>query len=487
MFRAKLGRTQIVNAHVYRMTSDERWAPCNQDGLLSLAICMYCIRVSAKLGDLIIAIVGGTGVPGIPARIAWAGIVEKIEPNYQGNTAGAYVGSKYTSRLDNLYIRDAANQLVHKGGDCTIHNTTADDKRRQTDDKRGPTLFFSWDYFRADSMGNGNRPFPSDWSGKIKIPGVDTSGYRAPARSPISEQQRDNFMSAVNRFAKAAPSNAPDIVSSSDDDEEPMSYEARQKRIEELEAELAKREMRELKRKADDDAAEDAVTEQSGTQRSADVKSKGQRKRARAQAAKAAAKEHQEREMRELIARCEEAEAEISNGMRFVVGSMQLADADDATKATVDGILDSQGFGSVSKILDTGISELHKATTLYLLKRSQDGSDEVIGVRTAVMRKDLILLENMVLIQSCQGLGFSSIFTKLMVANMYGTVCLFTDTETNKRASTRHGFITPSRTKTKEITKHLTNATGLPYDKVNIPLYTLTLERGAETLPRGFL
>ena len=194
-----------------------------------------------------------------------------------------------------------------------------------------------------------------------------------------------------------------------------MSYEARQKRIEELEAELAKREMRELKRKADDDAAEDAVTEQSGTQRSADVKSKGQRKRARAQAAKAAAKEHQEREMRELIARCEEAEAEISNGMRFVVGSMQLADADDATKATVDGILDSQGFGSVSKIL--GISELHKAATLYLLKRSQDGSDEVIGVRTAIMRKDLILLENMVLIQSCQGLGFSSIFTKLMVAS----------------------------------------------------------------------
>ena len=103
-------------------------------------------------------------VPGIPARIAWAGIVDKIEPNYQGNFEHAYAGSKYTSRLDNLYIRDATNQLVHKGGDCTIHNTTADDKRRQTDDKRGPTLFFRWDYFRADSMGNGNRPFPSDKS-----------------------------------------------------------------------------------------------------------------------------------------------------------------------------------------------------------------------------------------------------------------------------------------------------------------------------------
>ena len=70
-------------------------------------------------------------VPGIPARIAWAGIVDKIEPNYQGNFERAYAGSKYTSRLDNLYIRDAANQLVHKGGDCTIHNTSADDKRRR--------------------------------------------------------------------------------------------------------------------------------------------------------------------------------------------------------------------------------------------------------------------------------------------------------------------------------------------------------------------
>ena len=98
--------------YLYKIVSDDGYAPCVQDGVLSLAICKPKIRSAAKRGDWIVA-VAANGLAADNHVVYAAHVTEKLD-------AGAYYGDPtYASRRDRIYrwagseLRQVPNAPVH--------------------------------------------------------------------------------------------------------------------------------------------------------------------------------------------------------------------------------------------------------------------------------------------------------------------------------------------------------------------------------------
>lgn len=95
----------------YVLAHDSGFAPCVDDGLLTLCTCKPRIRADANVGDWVVGFIPkrfGIG------RVAWAGCVREIL------SLGDY-GERYTGRLDAIYRRigwhaDGREDLEHYGG-----------------------------------------------------------------------------------------------------------------------------------------------------------------------------------------------------------------------------------------------------------------------------------------------------------------------------------------------------------------------------------
>ena len=179
-------RVGKVKAYVYRMNGDEGYAPNNEDGILTLALCKPRIRSRARAGDLVVGIAGRT-MRNAP-RVAWAGVVYQSDSRYHSRR-------NYRHRTDAIY-RVKSGKLVHKAGKVTIHRTQEDHKEQQRQDKSAPVLVFNR-YFRAPTMNQGNRAFPADFLGTVPIPGIDDNGARGHRSTEITTAQRDAFMVAL--------------------------------------------------------------------------------------------------------------------------------------------------------------------------------------------------------------------------------------------------------------------------------------------------
>lgn len=100
----------------YVLATDRGYAPCIDDGLLTLCTCKPKIRAGAKVGDWVIGFMPkklGIG------RVAWAGCVSEIL------SMGEY-RERYAGRRDAIYRRvgwhpDGREDLKHYGG--SYHNS----------------------------------------------------------------------------------------------------------------------------------------------------------------------------------------------------------------------------------------------------------------------------------------------------------------------------------------------------------------------------
>jgi hypothetical protein len=98
--------------YLYKIVTDDGYAPCVQGGLLSLAICKPMIRSAANPGDWIIA-VAANGLAASNHVVYAARVTGKL-------TAGAYYRDPaYASRSDRIYrwvrseLRQVPNAPVH--------------------------------------------------------------------------------------------------------------------------------------------------------------------------------------------------------------------------------------------------------------------------------------------------------------------------------------------------------------------------------------
>ena len=110
----------------YVLAVDTGFAPCIDDGILSLACCKPLIRRNAKVGDYIFGFMPKKLTGFQQGRLSWMGVVSQIMPFadymkvYSGRSDAIYVSSEISP--------DGSTDLVHMGGE--IH---ADAKAQQRD------------------------------------------------------------------------------------------------------------------------------------------------------------------------------------------------------------------------------------------------------------------------------------------------------------------------------------------------------------------
>lgn len=115
----------------YVLAHDVGFAPCVDDGVLTLCTCKPTIRAGASVGDWVIGFMPkrfGIG------RVAWAGCVSKIL------SMGDY-GERFAGRRDAIYRRvglqaDGRECLEHCGG--LAHNS----REAMASDRRGRRVLF---------------------------------------------------------------------------------------------------------------------------------------------------------------------------------------------------------------------------------------------------------------------------------------------------------------------------------------------------------
>jgi hypothetical protein len=106
--------------YLYKLLYIDGTAPCDQDGLLSLAICKPAIRRTAQPGDLVFGVAATGCIPGNP--LVYVG---RVDAALSGSDY--YGGQAFADRRDRIYARDGDGFRLRPG--ITFH-TTEDAKRR---------------------------------------------------------------------------------------------------------------------------------------------------------------------------------------------------------------------------------------------------------------------------------------------------------------------------------------------------------------------
>jgi hypothetical protein len=161
-----LSSTRSLSLWVYAMPHNLGMAPCEQESLLSLALCKPDIRKNAVVGEYVIGIMSKSLKMG--DRAWWIGRVSEVLTLREYYTT-------YMHRRDAIYRVSADGELIHKG-ESPFHNgpdeKTRNDQRQN--DKEGNVLMF--DYYATFDVNDApevRKEFTHPFVGQKSLPLTD--------------------------------------------------------------------------------------------------------------------------------------------------------------------------------------------------------------------------------------------------------------------------------------------------------------------------